>query len=56
MTGDGTLLPDAAALQEMECDLLLGPFALHATMAVQIRRQDFCYRNRQSVAGLAELE
>ena len=37
----GTLLPDVIALQEMECDLLLRPFALHATMAMETRRQDF---------------
>jgi hypothetical protein len=40
MSGHGTLLPDVA-LQEMECDLLLRHFALHATMAVKTRRQDF---------------
>jgi hypothetical protein len=41
MAGVGTLLPDVAALQEMECDLLLRPFALQVTMAVETRRQDF---------------
>ena len=41
MAGPGILLPDVAALQEMERDLLLRPFALHATMAVETRRRDF---------------
>ena len=36
-----TLLPDVVALQKMECDLLLRPFALHTTMAMETRRQDF---------------
>ena len=41
-TGHGTLLSvDVALLQKMECDLLLRPFALHATMAVETRRQNF---------------
>jgi hypothetical protein len=35
------LLPAVVALQEMECDLLLRPFALRVTMAVETSRQDF---------------